>query len=123
MYESLVNMFKNENLSPALLAIKRVGQFGFALFPISIGIFQMNGGQVEGNSYVDIAAWLLRIGLVIGIICFSTIVLDSLRNPKGGNDARRSFLTGFKKIVLFMYLPAIVLATILVILFVLPRYN
>ncbi len=123
MYQSLFDIFKNENLTQPLLALKRIGKICLILAAIGIGIIQISGEQIGGSVYLDIATRFAGIGFLAGMVCFSVIALYSLSKTRAQQTTHSAIASGFKKMFLYIYLPAIIITIILVILFVLPRYQ
>lgn len=123
MYQSLFEIFKNENLTPPLLVLKRIGKVCLVLAAIGIGIIQIGGGQIGGSVYLDIATKFAGIGFLAGMVCFSVIALFSLGKARAQQTTHSAIASGFKKMFLYIYFPAIIMTIILVILFVLPRYQ
>lgn len=123
MYQSLFDIFKNENLTQPLLALKRIGKICLILAAIGIGIIQISGEQIGGSVYLDIATRFAGIGFLAGMVCFSVIALYSLSKARAQQTTHSAIASGFKKMFLYIYLPAIIITIILVVLFVLPRYQ
>lgn len=122
MHPSSFNFLDNKNLSPRFIIVKRIGQFGMIVALAGISVFQFNGGNIAETPLLGIVPGLVAGGLVVSMICFAILALASSGKTKTNSTARamgRSFL----KVSLYIYLPAFIIAAILIVIFVLPRYQ
>ena len=110
--------FKNENLAKTLIMVNRIGQACFAITALAVVSLQLFPDVDLLGLFGSIAGWTL----LIGIACFTIIGLAVL-NKTNKNTAMQSTLTTLRKIFLYMFLPAMLLTAVLVLIFVVPRYN
>lgn len=121
MNPSIFNAFKNENLSPSLILIKRIGQTAILAAVVGIIITQIQQGEQGGTLLATIASWLIGVGFLVGIICFAVIGISSIERTKT-NTATQAVRKSISKLFLYIYLPAFIITALLIVIFVLPRY-
>ena len=118
----LLDHFKNENLSPKLLLLKRLGVIGAIIAAAGLFIImQLNGGKVGGTLFQDIVSDATAIGALVAIVSFVIIAMASAGKTKS-NTATQAIGRTLLKTFLYMLLPAIIITFILVAIFILPRY-
>lgn len=123
MYQSLFDMFKNEHLTPAMRAVKFVGQLCLVVAAIGVAAIQLNGGKLTDDPFMSVMSGFAGIGFMAGIVCFAIVGLFALGKGNGTSKTHSALGKGFAKIFLYIYLPAIIGTIILTVLFVLPRYQ
>ena len=118
----LLDHFKNENLSPKLLLLKRSGVVGAIIAAAGLFIImQLNGGKVGGTPFQDVVSDATAIGALVAIVSFVIIAMVSTGKTKS-NTATQAIGRTLLKTFLYMLLPAIIITFILVAIFILPRY-
>ena len=122
MNPAIFEFINNEHLSKPLRIVKLIGKGCLLCSFVGIGIIQLNQGKMGGTPLLDFTTWIIAWGFILGFICFAVVGLVSLNITKNNSTAQAA-LQSLKKIFLYMFLPAIVITLILVVIFVLPRYQ
>jgi len=121
MHPAIFNYFKNENLSPLLIIVKRIGQAGMLIGFIGVATMQFNEGKIEETPFFNMFPNLIGWSFVIGLACLAIVGMYALGKTKNNNTAQAMGRT-FLKVFLYMYLPAIIITFVLAMIFLVPRY-
>jgi len=109
-FSDIAEGYKNKNLSKPLIVIKYIGQFGFIVAIIGVGILQYNRSEVAGTPFLETVSSLTAFGVLTGIISLVIVALGVM-----------GIKNTFVKVFMYMFLPAIIITIILTIIFILPR--
>lgn len=122
MNPGIFDNFKNENLTPLMIVLKRIGQVCLFILAACVLVTQLNHGQVGGTPFLDSMVWAGGFSFFVGIACFAIVGLYSLGKSKNNNTVQATGKS-LLKILLLIYVPAIVITAILTFTIILSRYQ
>lgn len=117
----IFDFFKGEELNPIQCILKIIGTISFTIAVFGAGLISLNGGTITRTIWNDIGSYSLVAGGTIGTICFLGVGMYSAGKSRGLTTISGSAKHVFKMIFLTMFLPAIVICSILTAIFILPR--
>lgn len=116
------DIFKNDNLPTPMIIVKRLGQIGFIATAVGIIAIQMNNGEVGGGWVHSVASAITAYGFIIGIVCFAIVAAYSSGKSKASTTTQ-AIGGSLLKVLLYIFLPAIIVTLLLIVIFGLPQYR
>jgi heme/copper-type cytochrome/quinol oxidase subunit 2 len=111
------DIFKNNNLTTPMVIVKRIGQIGFIATAAGVLAIQLGSGWVY-----SIASAIMAYGFIIGMICFAIVAAYSSGKNRASTTAQ-AIGGSLLKVLLYIFLPAIIITLLLVLIFGLPQYR
>lgn len=89
---------------------------------IGAAVAQFTQKDAHENLLYDVALQVAGLGFVIAMLCFAAIALATI-NKTSSNTTAQAIGTTLLKVLLYVFLPAVVITIVLTLIFVLPWYQ
>lgn len=118
MNPSIFESIKDEHLNKPLRILKLIGKGCLVSSFVGIVVIQLNQGNVGGTPLLDFATKVIGWGFILAMICFAILGLVTLGKTRD-NTTAQAIGRALKVISIYMFLPALVVALVLALLFIL----